>query len=512
MLSVFRPQGTSIEKSLAREPLKGILDAARTSVYSGPLAGKGRDENATAIRLWARQVRDSGCPVDAGVNPAREPLKGIPGTARRVRAPRGYLVLSCLAAVSCAAQTAPPTELTLAQAKTLALSNNPRIHSADAGTAAAADVVKEVRSARLPALTGLVTGVEAQHGTILAAGTLQTSSLYSRVASGIALSQLVTDFGRTANLTNSAQLRQQAQQSSGRTVREQVLLAVEESYFQALGGMAARRAAQAAVNNREVTLRQIRALAESSIRSTLDVQFAEVALSQAQLDLFQTENLAAESLSNLAAAMGLDHTDNVTLTDEPAPGALAPNADPLVQGALRKRPEAAMLTQLRDAARRFADAEGRLKLPTVSVLGTAGAIPAGDPRLPETYSAAGFNVSIPVLNGGLFSARRAEAEQRVAQAENDLRELNNQVAREVRNAWLEATTAARRVDVAARLLAEANEALRLAQTRYDAGLGSIVELSQAQFNQTSADIQNATAGYEYLSRRAALDYATGDLQ
>ena len=64
----------------------------------------------------------------------------------------------------------------------------------------------------------------------------------------------------------------------------------------------------------------------------------------------------------------------------------------------------------------------------------------------------------------------------------------------------------------ARLLAQANEALRLAHTRYDAGLGSIVELSQAQFNQTAADIQNATARYEYLSRRAALDFATGDLQ
>ena len=56
----------------------------------------------------------------------------------------------------------------------------------------------------------------------------------------------------------------------------------------------------------------------------------------------------------------------------------------------------------------------------------------------------------------------------------------------------------------AKLAAQANEALRLAQTRYDAGLGSIVELSQAQLNQTSAEIQNATARYDYLSGRAAL--------
>ena len=76
-----------------------------------------------------------------------------------------------------------------------------------------------------------------------------------------------------------------------------------------------------------------------------------------------------------------------------------------------------------------------------------------DPRLPESYSAAGVNVSIPILNGGLFSARRAEAEQRAAAADSDVRALAVQIAREVRVAWLEANTAARRLDVTARLLA-----------------------------------------------------------
>ncbi len=169
-----------------------------------------------------------------------------------------------------------------------------------------------------------------------------------------------------------------------------------------------------------------------------------------------------------------------------------------------------MLT--RDAARRYAQAERQLKLPTVSLIGAAGAIPAGDPRLPDKYSAAGVNINIPIFNGGLFSARHAEAEQRASAADNDLQALAVQVAREVRVAWLEASTAARRMDVTTRLAAQANEALRLAQTRYDAGLGSIVELSQAQLNQTSAEIQNATARYDYLSRRAALAYTTGELQ
>jgi outer membrane protein len=423
------------------------------------------------------------------------------------------LIAGAAAAGALAQQDAPrASNLTLEQAKEFALRNNPQIRSAHSNAEAAGSVVKEVRAARFPAVTGLATAVEAQKSTILAAGALQTSSLYSRFASGIALNQVVTDFGRTSSLTQSAELRRQAQGDTGQAVRDQVLLRVEQAYFQALSGNAALRAAQAAVSNREIALRQIRALQQSAMRSTLDVSFAEVALSQAQLDVYQTENMATEAQANLSAALGLDHADAFTLTDVSAPAALESSPDTRIREALQNRPELRALTLNRDAAHRFADAEARLRLPTVSLLGAVGAIPAGDPRLPESYSAAGVNVNIPILNGGLYSARRAEAEERAAAADSDVRTLSVQIAREVRVAWLEANTAARRLDVTSRLAAEAAEALRLAQTRYDAGLGSIVELSQAQLNQTSAEIQNATARYDYLSSRAALDYATGRLQ
>jgi outer membrane protein len=243
-------------------------------------------------------------------------------------------MLCCITAVSsvCAQQAPPPANLTLAQAKQYALQNNPRIRSADFTTGAAASMVKEARSAFFPTVSGVATGAYAEHSTILAAGALQTSSLYTRFAPGISVSQLVTDFGRTSDLTKSAELRRQAQGSQGRTVREQVILQVEQAYFQALGGEEARKAAQAAVTNRETTLRQIRALAENSMRSTLDLRFAEVALSQAQLDLYQTENLASEAQANLVAAMGLDHAGTFTLTGEQAAAPdLAADPDPVIK-------------------------------------------------------------------------------------------------------------------------------------------------------------------------------------
>jgi outer membrane protein len=58
---------------------------------------------------------------------------------------------------------------------------------------------------------------------------------------------------------------------------------------------------------------------------------------------------------------------------------------------------------------------------------------------------------------------------------------------------------------------QANLALSLAQTRYNLGLGSIVELSQAQLQQTQAEISNAEAGYDYRLSLAVLQYQTRGL-
>jgi outer membrane protein len=145
-------------------------------------------------------------------------------------------------------------------------------------------------------------------------------------------------------------------------------------------------------------------------------------------------------------------------------------------------------------------------------MGIAGDLPDTDPHLKGTYSAAGFNVSVPILNGKLYAARRTEAELRAQAAEKDVENLAVQISEQVRLAWLEANTAFRRLDVTARLVAEAEQTLRLARTRYEIGLGSIVEVNQAQLSQVAAEIAAASAKYDYLSRRAALAFVTGGLR
>ncbi|HEX7892603.1 MAG TPA: TolC family protein, partial [Terriglobales bacterium] len=106
-------------------------------------------------------------------------------------------------------------------------------------------------------------------------------------------------------------------------------------------------------------------------------------------------------------------------------------------------------------------------------------------------------------------ARAHEADLRAQAANERLREMRDTISRDVRSTWLNATTAYNRLTVTQQLLDQANLALDLSQTRYKLGLGSIVELSQAQLQQTQAEISNAQASYDYRLAQAVVRYEVG---
>jgi outer membrane protein len=284
---------------------------------------------------------------------------------------------------------------------------------------------------------------------------------------------------------------------------------VEQAYYSVLAADTVLKVAQARVNMQEVTLRQVRALAESSLKSTLDISFAEVSLSEAQLALYQAENAVKANRAMLSAAIGSDADEQFELADVPLPGRIADDAQTLVEDALKNRPDLSVAKLSESAAQRFAEAEKKLRYPAVSLVGVVGAVPIRQQNLSSQYSAAGVNITLPFLNGGLFGARRAEAEFRARGAGKDAEALSIQIAANVRVAWLEADNAWRRLDVTARLVDQATTTLRLAKARYEIGLSGILELTQAQLSQTTAQITAAGAKYDYLTRVANLNYAIG---
>jgi outer membrane protein len=407
----------------------------------------------------------------------------------------------------------PAKKLTLSEAEDLAVRNHPRIASSELRALAARKVVTEVRAAYFPSFNGNVTSAIADEGTVIAAGALQTSSLSTRTAAGLSLNQLVTDFGRTTNLTRSARFLAEGQKQTADDTRAQVLLQVMQAYYQELAAQSVLNAARAALENRSLTLRQVSALAQSQMKSTLDVNFAQVLTSEAELAVYQAESSVQESKAELAAAMGDEQNLDFTLVEEPLPGPLESNAENMIAAAMHDRPDLQALQLNANAAHQFADAEKKLSYPSVNLLGAAGEIPQHDATLHQTqYGAAGVNISIPIFNGRLYLARHGEADLRAQAADKDVANLRVKISHDLRISWFEADNAFRRLDVTARLVEQANQGLRLAQARYDSGLGSIVELNEAQLSQTSAEISAASAKYEYLSRRAVLDYRRGAIR
>jgi outer membrane protein len=266
------------------------------------------------------------------------------------------------------------------------------------------------------------------------------------------------------------------------------------------------------VDARKLVADQVGALADSKLKSTLDVSFANVNLAEARLLLSQAENELKNSETDLATAMGLPNERAFDLAEESMPGPLPDNVEDLLRTAMQTRPELRDLRLQESAAERFTKAEHALMLPSVAVVGSAGFVPEAYQTVPWKYGAIGVNVNVPIFNGGLYKARRTEADLRAKATAQNVTDLENRVARDVRVAFLNASTSYDRMGLTKQLLEQAQLALDLAQARYDLGLGSIVELSQAQLGLTSAQIANTSALYDYEAQRVAIDYAIGALR
>ncbi|HSS99348.1 MAG TPA: TolC family protein [Terriglobales bacterium] len=395
-------------------------------------------------------------------------------------------------------------------AENIALKNNPTISVAKLSALASEQVTREVKSNLWPTAVTNLTAVDAHDDSRIAAGGLNNPIIFERASAGATVSQLITDFGHTTNLVASARLHAKAEDQNAIATREQVLLAVDQAFYNALQAQALLKVADQTVNSRQLVSDQISALAKSKLKSDLDMSFANVNLSQAQLLQLDAENNAQAAMAGLSAVLGYPRLQDMTLVEETeltAPP--AEDADQLITEAFNRRPELLALGYQSESDQKFRNATRDQSLPTVSALGAIGDTPIRDSRLSTWYGAVGVNVQIPVFNGFLFSARTHEADLRGQATTQRLLDLRNRIARDVRSAWLNARTAYQRLSVNAQLLDQANRALDLSQTRYRLGLGSIVELSQAQLQQTQAQIGNTQAGYEYRLSLSELRYQAG---
>lgn len=408
----------------------------------------------------------------------------------------------------CLAQTqSAPRTLSLTEAEAIALKNNPQITIGKLRALVAQQIVRESRSALLPNASLSVTAADSNPGSRLAAGFLNNPVLFPRAAEGASVNQLITDFGRTTNLLSSSEFQAKAADQNAVATRADILLVVDQAFYNSLDTKALVTVAEETVSARQTLVDKVQALTNAKLKSEIDLSFSNVELARAKLLLLEAQNNYQTSLATLSAILGYADQQNFQLVEDAKPvTAPVPDVAPLIQQALQQRPELRALQFEVESSQKFGKAEHDLWRPSVNALGVVGEAPVRDDHIPNWYGAVGVNINIPVFNGFLYNARAKAADLQTEVDRQRLLDSRNNIARDVRNAWQNSQWAFQRLSVTQQLREQASLALDLAQSRYNLGLGSIVEFTQAELQKTEADIEDTDAKYQYSLTQLVLAF------
>jgi outer membrane protein len=405
-------------------------------------------------------------------------------------------------ATASAADAPAPKVLRLEDALSTALEHQPTVLQARAQTEAAAGRVEQARSPYLPQVTGSAQ-YQRIHGSLSASAAsvgiapgssgvtnVSSSATFDRFSAGVSATQLIWDFGQTINRTKAAAASRDAQQSSERTAKQLAMLQVRQAFFQAHEQRSLITVAREGIANQERHLAQIQGFVEQGIRPEIDLAQARTDLANARVQLINAQAAYTTAKAQLNQAMGVQGSLDFDVSEEPLP-AVAEENEPvsrLTSVAAESRPELRALARQERAAELTLSAVRGAYGPSLSALG-------GVSEVGYSLDALGFNWNAGVvLNWPLFQGGLTAGQSREARANIDVAKA--QTAKVVITAAADATLNAR-------------EQLRLAEGRYEAGVGSIIELNDAQLALQNAEAQSVQAETSLALARAQLLLALG---
>ena len=398
--------------------------------------------------------------------------------------------------------------LHLADAIQLSLCNNPQTRLQWAAARTAAAQLGTAQGGFIPSLS--VSGSSSNNAS--QTGAAATTRNSSRVI-GLSASYLLYDFGaREAGIENARQLLYAANASRDASLQS-VYLSTVQAWYAVLSSRASVAAYQAAATAAKTSLDAAIARYQSGSATPADRLQAQTALSQAELNLIQAEGTAATAAGTLMNMMGYsaEHPFELAEQEEARPDAASEQAvGELIAQARGKRPD------LQAADAQIKAAEAQLKaaraanMPSFTLTAsTSRSLPSNGPTTQS--NSVGLAVSMPILNGlkNTYQIRAAEAqlESRVA----DRQRVANQVALDVWKAYQALLTNSQALRTANDLQDSAEQSERMTLGRYQAGLGNLLDVLNAQSALASARQQRITALYNYQSSRFALTQAIGEL-
>jgi outer membrane protein TolC len=402
--------------------------------------------------------------------------------------------------------------LSVDEAVAIALETQPVIQQRLADYQAAAHRVDQVFAALLPQLTTLVGAFRAQTVNSNARDirtnptTLTTIRPFGEtLTAGVTLSQKIFDFGKTSASTEAARRLAEVAQETVELQRQALTFEVKRQFILINFAQRLIRVQEQSLERADLNLRSARGFFEVGTRPKSDVARAEVDVANARVDLIRARNAERVARVALNTAMGIPADAPTQVQDILFYQQVQLDPRQLQLQALTQRPEYKQVrllvsqaeAQLRRAQRDF--------LPDVTGRGTYGGVRSD---LNEVWEI-GVNLSWTLFDGGNMIAQVREKKSLVDSARSQVKVTELNIGQEVEQAYLVVNEAQERIAATQTAVASAQENFRLAQGRFDAGVGTILELTDAQLFLTQAQNTEAQALADYRVALAALERATG---
>jgi outer membrane protein len=426
-----------------------------------------------------------------------------------------------------------PGALTLGEAVREALHRRPLLATDEARMAAARARITQAHAALLPRVDFQGSVTDGPLGAPpLGLGGVVGTPIKKHAGASVNLIQTFLDFGRALNTVRARRQEATASAEALRADENRTALDVQQAYFQALQARRLLGVNQQILEQRRLVARQAEIFRQNGLATRVDVDLAELAVSQAQLAVVRSQNDIETAYAALGAAVGRPVPPDTPLEDiapaptpppapagaqppttpapvPPPPGAI-PSLEEATAAALRQRPELAQAEAQARAFDRLAEAAragGRPLLTGVASVGKV--IPTPISAATDKPYAVGMAVTVPIFTGGLVAGQVEEARRNAAAARANGSELANQVRQQVTSAIANLAASEENLRVAKAQMVRAQDLLSLSTQRYQAQLGNIIELTQAQVGYATAQNDYVRALYDREVARAALDFAVG---
>lgn len=400
--------------------------------------------------------------------------------------------------------------LTLEGVVTTALSNNPQVTAAQEAVVAAEQRLIQAGAGYVPAVS--VTGTTS-YGTAATTAT-GTPTSDPRSTSTVSLTSTLTmyDNGKTHGAVDQAQANLAGAQATLRQTAQDIALSAGTAFFNVLKAqqVATVRAAQLEKAQGQLQLSQAQVRAGTAAEA--DIIQAQAQVAQAEVDLLAARSQIETTKGILRGVLAMDLFTQVEV-QEPAfqPAAITLTAEAVVKEAEENRAEIAKaVADIRASTAALAIAFANAGFQVTAGLNGAYVISSTAPGLTNSTAwALSATVSFPLFDGGRGEAliKEAEANLRAAQAKAETVRIS--IRQDAYQAVLAAVQARANLEATATAQTAADAALRVAEGRYRAGVGTILEVTTSRALAAQAEVNAITARYDQQAALANLRHALG---